>query len=92
MDGAAVFQSDRRSTDARESVEKPRQDSSHGSKGTNGNGRAEPTNLSGPTSGARTPPPELVAGGEADLLGQDQIRDLFQNERGIAVRMDTKSR
>ena len=75
MDGAAVFQSDSRSADAREdareSVEKPRQESSQGPNGTNENGSAKPTNVSGRASGAETPPPEGPAGAEADLLGQD---------------------
>jgi ribonucleoside-diphosphate reductase alpha chain len=88
MDGAAVFQADGSRADLRESVDKPRQESSQESKGTNGSGAITAARLNGESHGADSALPERAAGGEADLLGHDQIRDLFQNERGIAVRMD----
>ena len=88
MDGAAVFQADGSRADLRESVDKPRQKSSQESKGTNGSGAITAARLNGESHGADSALPERAAGGEADLLGHDQIRDLFQNERGIAVRMD----
>jgi ribonucleoside-diphosphate reductase alpha chain len=88
MDGAAVFQADGSRADLRESVDKPRQESSQESKGTNGSGAIAAARLNGGLPDADSALPERAAGGEADLLGHDQIRDLFQNERGIAVRMD----
>ena len=72
MDGAAVFQPDSRRRDAEASGDKPRQNSSHQPDRSHGNGRAE----------------AATAAAGTDLLAHDQIRDLFQNERGITVRLD----
>jgi len=72
MDGAAVLQSNGGPAEARAPVDNP------------------------PPAPARRPPDAENAGdardagtdAAGDLLAQDQIRDLFQNERGIAVRLD----
>jgi len=85
MDGAAVFQSDDLGADARESVENPPPEQSRRPNGAHGTDQSGSANGAGGKSSAEQPRPES---GEADLLGQDQIRDLFQNERGIAVRVD----
>jgi hypothetical protein len=86
MHEAADFQSDSMSAHARESVEKSRHNSWHRPNGTNGNSRAKRTDGTERMSGAEPPPPEEAKGGAADLLGQHQIHDPFQIERGITVR------
>jgi ribonucleoside-diphosphate reductase alpha chain len=86
MDGAAVLKSDDSYADARDSVDKPRHISSHRPNG--GRGRARVPEAKAAESSAEAPPPAAAEAGETDLLAQDQIRDLFQNERGITVRLD----
>ncbi len=88
MDGAAVFQPEGRRANAEASVDKPRHISSHRPNGAKGNGRARVPEADGAESGAEARPPAVAEAGGADLLAPDQIRDLFQNERGIAVRLD----